>query len=95
MTMWLRKDVDSCLRLGVVASKRIGNAVARNRAKRRLREVFRLNRRLFDTTDDAVLVARHAILKADWPDIEKELLLLARKAGILQRNCGQPADSPG
>ncbi len=86
MTLWLRRDANSCLRLGVVASRRIGNAVARNRAKRRLREVFRLNRRLFDTDDDAVLVARHAILKASWPDIAKELLLLACKAGILRQD---------
>ena len=37
-----RNDGDPAVRLGFTCSKKIGNAVARNRAKRRLREVARL-----------------------------------------------------
>ncbi len=37
-----RKDNDTAVRVGFTCSKKVGNAVARNRAKRRLREVARL-----------------------------------------------------
>ena len=86
MVLWLRQGEDASLRLGVVASKKIGNAVERNRAKRRLREAFRLNRYALEGTVDVVLVARRAILKAKWKDVQKDLLSVAMRAGLLQAN---------
>ena len=75
---------DSSLRLGVVASKKVGNAVERARAKRRLREAFRLHRTLFSaTTDDVVLVARRSLLDAPWPAVVAELHRLATQAGFI------------
>ena len=58
------------LRLGVVASRRVGGAVARNRAKRLLREVFRLRRPRREVSADIVLVARAPIVKARYQDVE-------------------------
>lgn len=58
------------LRLGVVASRRVGGAVARNRAKRLLREVFRLRRPAREVSADVVLVARASIAKARLRDVE-------------------------
>ena len=52
-------------RLGVIASRRIGNAVARNRAKRLLRETFRNHQDILPPSCDIVLVARPSILNAD------------------------------
>ena len=86
MVFWYDKRKSPCLRVGVVASKKIGNAVERNRAKRRLREVFRLNRHNFQNNVDVVLVARPAILKAKWEDIEAELRALASRAELLNVN---------
>ena len=58
------------LRLGVVASRRVGNAVIRNRAKRLLREVFRNRRPGREVSADVVLVARGAIKSAGYEAVE-------------------------
>ena len=55
---------------GVVASRRVGSAVARNRAKRLLREVFRRRKPKRETSADIVLVARGPIAKARYEDVE-------------------------
>jgi len=44
MVLFLRSGPDAALRLGVVSSRKVGGAVARNRARRRIREVFRHER---------------------------------------------------
>lgn len=74
----------SASRLGVVASKRtFPHAVDRNRARRRLREAFRLNRSRMDGPADVVLLARRRILRASFPELERDLLSAFRKAGML------------
>ena len=84
MVLFLHAAPDASLRLGVVASKKVGNAIARGRAKRRLREAFRRNRARFGgTTDDVVLVARRSILAAPWAEVVADLLKLAAQAGLL------------
>ena len=84
MVLFLRAAPDASLRLGMVASKKVGNAIARGRAKRRLREAFRRHRAAFTaTTDDVVLVARRSILAAPWADVVVELFKLAAQAGAL------------
>lgn len=84
MVLFLRAAPDASLRLGVVASKKVGNAPERARAKRRLRDAFRRNRAKFTAlTDDVVLVARRSILTANWADLVAELFKLAAQAGLL------------
>ena len=85
MVLWCYTGEDAALRLGVVASRRIGPAVIRNRAKRRLREVFRLNRPGFQGRMDVVLVARPAVIKAKWDDLVQELNQLAAQTGLIPK----------
>jgi ribonuclease P protein component len=85
MVLLLRAGEGAALRLGVVSSRAsVGNAVARNRARRRLRSAFRLNRSQFSGAHDVVLIARRPLLAAPWADITSELLYLARKSGLLK-----------
>lgn len=83
MIMWLREGNDASLRLGVAAGRTIGGAVQRNRAKRRLREVFRLNRHCLRGNCDIVLMARGRLNQAPWGEVQSELIQLAGRAGIL------------
>ena len=83
MVLWRREGDGANLRLGVVASKKVGNAVARSRAKRLLREVYRLNRHKFVGSCDVVLVARRDIMKMDFQALTDDLVALAREASLM------------
>ena len=61
-------------RLGITASGRLGKAVVRNRIKRRLREVFRLERRVIPSGWDIVLNPREAVAKVPFETLRRELL---------------------
>jgi ribonuclease P protein component len=74
--LFFRPNGLSHTRLGVTASARLGNAVLRNRVKRRLREVFRLNRERVPGGWDLVVNPREAAARVPFETLVKELLRL-------------------
>ena len=60
-------------RLGIIASKKIGNAVARNRAKRRIREVFRHIKHRMEPALDIVVISGKDMVTLPHRVIEKKL----------------------
>ena len=60
-------------RLGIIASKKIGNAVARNRAKRIIREIFRQIKHRIEPALDIVIISGKDVVKLPYRVIEKEL----------------------
>jgi ribonuclease P protein component len=69
-------------RVGVTASRRVGGAVARNRAKRLLREAARRLYSQFGSGWDVMLVARAGILGVKEPQVEEALASLLRRAEL-------------
>ncbi len=85
LVLWVRRQPDAARRLGVVASKRTFHfAAERNRAKRLLRESFRLHRHLLAEGVDLVLLARRRILDGGRAEVDRDLLKALRKTGLLK-----------
>ncbi len=61
-------------RVGVIASRKSGNAVKRNRAKRLVREVFRKNRDIMPAELDVVVIVSRSMADAEQKEIEKAFL---------------------
>jgi ribonuclease P protein component len=73
--------------IGVVASKRVGGAVRRNRAKRLLREAIRPTEHRFKDRDLwVVLVARGIILQASSGDVKRDLENALMGEGLIRGN---------
>src|SRR4051794_40701439 len=66
---WLVLPEGSVTRLGVVTSGKIGNAVVRNRARRLMREAFRLHQCELARPMDLVLVARPSIVNKTFAGV--------------------------
>ena len=71
-------------RVGITTGKKLGHAVVRNRARRRLREVYRLSEHRFKPGYDIVVVARSRCITANFEKLTGAYLSLAQKAGILE-----------
>ncbi|HEV2330790.1 MAG TPA: ribonuclease P protein component [Verrucomicrobiae bacterium] len=71
-------------KLGVVTSRKIGGAVQRTRARRLLRESFRLHQHEFARPIEIILVARNSIAGKKFADVEKDFLTTLRRAGLLR-----------
>jgi ribonuclease P protein component len=74
VTIFIRPNALPHSRLGITAPARLGKAVLRNRLKRRLREVFRLNRASLPGGWDILVNPRAAVGKIPFKALERELL---------------------
>jgi ribonuclease P protein component len=71
----------------VTASRSVGNAVARNRAKRLLREAARHLYHNLSAGWDVILIARSRITRAKEPEVEQALAALLRKSKLRADRC--------
>lgn len=75
-------------RLGITVTRKIGNAVVRNRIKRLVREVFRQNRTRLPEGLDLVWVAKQQAAHARFADVLDDFEALARRSDLTRARGG-------
>jgi ribonuclease P protein component len=89
MTVYVVKNGGSQTRLGVAATRKMGAAVQRNRAKRLARELFR--RHKIDAGLDVIIVPRREMVDAPFVTLETDYLAALEKRGHASRSAsGRP-----
>ncbi|MEK3806657.1 ribonuclease P protein component [Metabacillus sp. SLBN-84] len=80
----LNQPEEKEFRLGLSVSKKIGNAVTRNRVKRLVRQVFLEEKDSLKTGMDYIVIARKPASEMDYHEVKSSLLHLFRKTKILK-----------
>jgi ribonuclease P protein component len=86
LAVYVRPNRRGGLRLGLTAGTKIGNAVHRNRARRRVKEAYRLLEPRLKPGHDLVVVARVSAYDADFGQIRRDLEKCCGKLSLL-RGC--------
>ncbi|OGS23726.1 MAG: ribonuclease P protein component [Elusimicrobia bacterium RIFOXYB2_FULL_50_12] len=81
--VYRRPEGGEARRLGLVTSRKVGSAVKRNRLKRRLREIFRLNKHNLAPGIDIIFVLRSAAVSLDYRQLSEIVMGLFAKAGAV------------
>ena len=93
MTMFTRERESGAPRLGIAATRKMGPAVMRNRAKRLVRELFRHHRPAGSL--DVVVVPRREMLNAPYARLEAEFLSLLSRHRRRSDDVGGRPGGPG
>ena len=85
VVVYCLKNRKGMSRLGVTVSTKLGHAVVRNRVRRRLREIFRLNQSGLAQGYDMILVARTRAVGAEYRELERAFLNVCGKLGLREK----------
>ena len=85
LVLYCRKNRLGRNRLGLVSSTKLGHAVVRNRVRRRLREIFRLNQDKLTQGYDMIVVARTRAVHAEYHELDRAFLRTCGKLGLMEK----------
>jgi len=84
--LYVRRNGRNTNRLGITVSKKVGGAVQRNRAKRRLKELYRTNCHRLKSGYDIVFIARASAVTVEYEALKRAYFWAIRKTGIVKGN---------
>ena len=84
LAVYCRRNAGAVNRFGFTVSAKLGGAVVRNRVRRRLREIVRLNAPRLKTGWDVVVVARMRAVAAPYAELDRAYLSACAQLGLLR-----------
>jgi len=84
VVIFVRKNGLPYNRIAFLASKKVGNSVKRNRARRLMKESYREIRETIAEGYDIVFIARNTICGLKCVDVKRSMESAVRKAGVIR-----------
>ena len=84
VVVYAKRNGTDCNRLGITTGVKLGHAVDRNRARRRIRETYRLNENRLKRGWDVVIVARTAAIDGDFAEKGRSFQQQCKKLKLLK-----------
>lgn len=81
--IYLHND-DNIRKFGFIASKKVGNSVQRNRARRLMREVVRINLPAITEGVEIICIARPGIKGVSYFEVEKTMIQIFKRAKVIK-----------
>ena len=86
VVVYCQKNRQGKTRLGVTVSTKLGKAVVRNRVRRRIREIYRLNKAKMLPGYDLIVVARVRAVETDYQKLDRTYLRLLEQLDLLRED---------
>lgn len=94
LVMYVLKNDEGKSKLGISVSKKVGNSIVRHRLARLIREAYRLNREMFNSGLNIIVIARVSAKDKSYKEIESAFLHLLKMHGVLtEREVQKDANS--
>ena len=84
LVLYARKNRTPENRVGITVSKKLGHAVVRNRVRRRIRELYRLNRDKMQSGWDVIIVGRSRSIGGSFQKMTEAYLDCLRRLSLLR-----------
>ena len=80
---WLELSAGSQSRFAVITTRKLGNAVVRNRCRRLLRECFRVHQHALRQPVEMVMIARRSLVDCKYASVEQNYLAVMHDAKLI------------
>jgi ribonuclease P protein component len=86
LVMYILENKSDSSRIGISVSKKVGNAITRNKIRRRIKEAYRLNiDENVKNGYDIIFIARVSCNEAEYKDIDKAINHLVKKSNLINK----------
>lgn len=85
LVLYVRKNGLNETRVGYTITKKIGNAVTRNKMRRRMKEIYRLNFHNIKEGYDLIFIAKRSIVNISYDELESSMIHIMSISKLLKK----------
>ena len=85
LTIYVKKNNLHISRFGYSITKKIGNSVVRNKLRRRMKEIVRLNFDCIKPGYDVIIIPKRNTVEIDYKELESAILHLFKNSRLLEK----------